>query len=37
VRWSGAAPKLEETVRVDGILRQTDKGLSLVAEEVRAP
>ena len=37
VRWSGAAPKLEETVRVDGILRQTEKGLSLVAEEVRAP
>jgi hypothetical protein len=37
VGWSGAAPKLEETVRVDGILRQTDKGLSLVAEEVRAP
>lgn len=36
VRWSGAAPKLEEAVRVDGILRQTDKGLSLAAEEVRA-
>jgi hypothetical protein len=36
VRWSGAAPKLEQTVRIVGILRQTDKGLSLVAQEVRA-
>jgi hypothetical protein len=36
VRWSGDAPKLEQTVRVDGTLRQTDKGLSLVAQEVRA-
>lgn len=36
VRWSGDAPKLEQTVRVDGTLRQTDKGLSLVAREVRA-
>jgi hypothetical protein len=34
VRWSGDAPKLEQTVRVAGILRQTEKGLSFVAEEV---
>lgn len=34
VRWSGDAPKLEQTVRVEGTLRQTDKGLSLVAQEV---
>jgi hypothetical protein len=37
VRWSGNAPKLEQTVRVEGTLHQTDKGLSLVAHEVRAP
>jgi hypothetical protein len=37
VRWSGDAPKLEQTVRVEGTLRQTDKGLSLVAQEVRVP
>jgi hypothetical protein len=36
VRWSGDAPKLEQTVRVYGRLGQTDKGLSLVAQEVRA-
>jgi hypothetical protein len=36
VRWSGDAPKLEQTVRVDGTLHQTDKGLSLVARVVRA-
>jgi hypothetical protein len=34
VRWSGAAPKLEQTVRVDGTLQQTDKGLSLVAKDI---
>jgi hypothetical protein len=34
VRWSGDAPRLEQTVRVAGILRQTEKGLSFVAEEV---
>jgi hypothetical protein len=34
VRWSGAAPKLEQTVRVDGRLQQTDKGLSLVAKDI---
>lgn len=36
VRWSGDAPKLEQTVRVEGTLHQTNKGLSLVAQEVRA-
>jgi hypothetical protein len=36
VRWNGDAPKLEQTVRVEGTLHQTDKGLSLVAREVRA-
>lgn len=34
VRWSGNAPKLEQTVRVAGILSQTEKGLSFVAQEV---
>ena len=33
VRWSGDAPRLEQTVRVDGTLQQTDKGLSLVAKD----
>ena len=37
VKWSGDAPKLEQTVRVEGTLHQTDKGLSLVAQEVRVP
>ena len=34
VRWSGDAPKLEQTVRVNGTLQQTDKGLSLVAKDI---
>jgi len=34
VRWSGDAPKLEQTIRVGGTLQQTDKGLSLVAKEI---
>lgn len=37
VRWSGDVPKLEQTVRVEGTLSQTDKGLSLIAQEVRVP
>jgi hypothetical protein len=37
VRWGGDAPKLEQVVRVEGTLSQTDKGLSLVALEVRFP
>ena len=36
VRWSGAAPKLEQTVRVAGVLHQTEKGLSFVAQEVQS-
>ena len=34
VRWSGDAPQLEQTIRVDGILQQTEKGLSLVAKQI---
>jgi hypothetical protein len=37
VRWSGDAPKLEQTVWIEGTLTQTDKGLSFVAQEVRVP
>lgn len=36
VRWNGDAPKLEQKVRVDGTLQQTGKGLSLLAQKVRA-
>ena len=34
VHWSGDAPKLEQTVRVAGILSQSENGLSLVAQEI---
>jgi hypothetical protein len=34
VRWSGDAPKLEQTVHVAGVLNQSAKGLSFVAQEV---
>ena len=34
VRWSGDAPKLEQTIRVAGILSQSENGLSLVAQEI---
>ena len=34
VFWSGDAPKLEQTVRVAGILSQSESGLSLVAQEI---
>ena len=34
VHWSGDAPKLEQTVRVAGILRRSENGLSLVAQEI---
>jgi hypothetical protein len=34
VRWGGDAPKLEQTVRVAGILSQSEQGLSLVAQEI---
>jgi len=34
VRWSGDAPKLEQTVRVAGVLSQSKQGLSFVAKEI---
>jgi hypothetical protein len=34
VHWSGDAPKLEQTVRVAGILSKTETGLSFVAREI---
>ena len=34
VRWSGDAPKLEQTVRVAGVLSQSEQGLSFVAQEI---
>jgi hypothetical protein len=34
VRWSGDAPQLEHTVRVAGILSQSEQGLSFVAQEI---
>src|ERR1700758_3067309 len=34
VRWSGDAPKLEQTVHVAGILSKTEKGLSFVAQQI---
>ena len=34
VRWSGDAPKLEQTVRVAGILSKTEKGLNFVAQQI---
>jgi hypothetical protein len=34
IRWSGDAPKLEQTVRVAGILRRSEQGLSFVAQEI---
>ena len=34
VRWSGDAPKLEQTVRVSGILSQSAQGLSFVAQQI---
>ena len=34
VHWSGDAPKLEQTVRVAGILSQSENGFSLVAQEI---
>jgi hypothetical protein len=36
VRWGGDAPKLEQTVRVAGVLHQTEKGLSFIAQEVES-
>jgi hypothetical protein len=36
VRWTGAAPKVESPVRVDGALAKTDKGLAFTATAVAA-
>jgi hypothetical protein len=36
VRWSGDAPKPEQTVRVAGILSRTEKGLSFDGQEVES-
>ena len=37
VQWSGAPPKLEETVCVEGTLSRTEKGFSLAAQRVSKP
>jgi hypothetical protein len=37
VRWSGETPKLEETIRVTGILSRSEEGLSFVAQEIGIP
>jgi len=34
IRWSGNAPKLEQTVRVIGILSASRQGLSFVAQSI---
>lgn len=34
VEWAGAAPKVKQIVRVDGLLEKTAKGFSLKAERV---
>ena len=37
VRWSGAAPKVEQTMRVDGVLAKTVKGFVFTAHKVARP
>jgi hypothetical protein len=34
VRWDGASPKLEQTVRIDGILEKSDRGPVFSAKHV---
>jgi hypothetical protein len=34
VRWKGDAPQLEQTLRVAGILSQSEQGFSFVAQEI---
>jgi hypothetical protein len=34
VRWIGAAPKLEATVRVEGTLSQSNEGLTFAAQQI---
>ena len=36
VRWTGMAPKVTDTVRVEGTVAQTNKGLTFTAEKVSA-
>ena len=37
VRWIGDAPKLEQTIRVAGILSRNKEGLSFAAQEIGIP
>jgi hypothetical protein len=37
VRWSGAAPKVEQSVRVDGVLAKTAQGFAFTAHKVGKP
>ena len=37
VRWGGAAPKLEQALRVAGTLSRTGQGLQFVAQELSRP
>ena len=34
IRWDGAAPKLQQTVRIDGVLEKSDRGLVFSAKNV---
>jgi hypothetical protein len=34
VRWNGAPPKLEQTVRITGVLEKSDRGLVFSAQNV---
>ena len=34
IRWDGASPKLEQTVRIDGILEKSKRGLVFSAKNV---
>ena len=34
IRWNGAAPKLEQTVRIDGVLEKSERGLVFSAKNV---
>lgn len=37
VRWSGASPKIKDTVLVEGTLVKTDKGFTFTAQKVSKP
>jgi hypothetical protein len=34
IRWDGAAPKLQQTVRIDGVLEKSERGLVFSAKNV---